>query len=101
MRLVGRLAAIPVRGHLLQILDPAEALLPYSGRVRFLGLEREETAYPAGRERAASVYAERLQAHQRGLATICAAAGFTFGVHRTDHRPETALLGLYTALAAR
>ena len=38
---IGRLAAIPVSGHLLQVLDPAEADLPYSGRIRFRGLERE------------------------------------------------------------
>ena len=35
---IGRLAAVPVTGHLLQVLDPAEALLPYAGRVRFEGL---------------------------------------------------------------
>ncbi|HTB42540.1 MAG TPA: DUF58 domain-containing protein, partial [Acetobacteraceae bacterium] len=38
---VGRLAAVPVTGYLLQILDPAETLLPYTGRIRFRGLERE------------------------------------------------------------
>ncbi len=38
---VGRLSAIPVSGYLLQVLDPAEADLPYSGRIRFRGLERE------------------------------------------------------------
>ena len=38
-------------------------------------------------------------AQQDGLAAICAAAGFGFGLHRTDHPPETALLALYTALS--
>ncbi len=38
---VARLAAMPTRGHLLQILDPAETLLPYAGRVRFRGLEAD------------------------------------------------------------
>ena len=41
------------------------------------------------------------QAQQDGLATICATAGFGFGVHRSDHPPEMALLTLYQALAAR
>ena len=31
-----------VKGHLLQILDPAEETLPFAGRVRFEGLERED-----------------------------------------------------------
>jgi uncharacterized protein (DUF58 family) len=46
-------------------------------------------------------YGRRLKAQQEGLAAICSAAGFGFAIHRTDHSPEAALLGLYTALTAR
>ena len=46
-------------------------------------------------------YARRLKAQQDGLAAICAAADFGFAIHRTDHPPEAALLGLYLALTAR
>jgi uncharacterized protein (DUF58 family) len=98
---VGRLAAIPVRGHLLQVLDPAEAVLPYVGRVRFRGLEREADALIPRVESVRDVYAARLRAQQEGLTTIARAAGFGFSIHRTDQPPETALLALYTALAAR
>ena len=42
-----------------------------------------------------------LKAQQDGLAALCSAAGFGFGVHRTDHPPETALLTLYAALGVR
>ena len=98
---VGRLAAIPTVGHLLQVLDPAEADLPYEGRVRFRGLEQEgETLVPRV-EGVREAYAERLAAQQAGLAAICTAAGFGFGVHRTDHSPESALLAFYTALSPR
>ena len=45
------------------------------------------------------MYAEALAAHQQGLASMCAAAGFTFGIHHTDAGPHTALLSLYTLLA--
>ncbi len=98
---VGRLAAIPVSGYLLQVLDPAEAELPYSGRIRFRGLEREADTLIPRVEGVREAYAHRLQAQQDGLAAICAAAGFGFGIHRTDHAPEAALLGLYMALTAR
>ncbi len=37
----------------------------------------------------------------RASPRICAAAGWGFAVHRTDHPPEAALLALYTALAPR
>jgi uncharacterized protein (DUF58 family) len=98
---VGRLAAIPVSGHLLQVLDPAEADLPYSGRIRFRGLEREGDTLIPRVEGVRDEYGRRMKAQQEGLASICAAAGFGFAIHRTDHSPEAALLGLYTALAAR
>lgn len=96
---VARMSAIPVTGHLLQVLDPAEALLPYEGRVRFEGLEREADMLIPRVEGVRGAYAERLDAQQKGLAGIATAAGWGFAVHRTDHPPEAALLGLYTALA--
>ncbi len=98
--LVSRLAAVPVSGYLLQVLDPAETQLPYEGRVRFRGLEREPDALIPRVESVRDGYAKRLRAQQEGLATICRAAGFGFGIHRTDHSPEAALLALYTALTA-
>jgi uncharacterized protein (DUF58 family) len=98
---VGRLAGIPVSGYLLQILDPAEADLPYSGRIRFRGLEREGDTLIPRVEGVREEYGRRLRAQQEGLAAICSAAAFGFAIHRTDHSPEAALLGLYTALTAR
>ncbi len=64
---VARLAAIPVTGHLVQILDPAEALLPYSGRVRFRGLGRPIEALIPRVEGVRDAYAEALATHQAGL----------------------------------
>ncbi|HET6306444.1 MAG TPA: DUF58 domain-containing protein [Rhodopila sp.] len=99
--LVAGFAAVPVTGYLLQILDPAETALPYEGRVRFRGLEHDGDALIPRVESVREAYAERLKAQQDGLAAICATAGFGFGIHRTDHPPEMALLALYQALAAR
>lgn len=99
--LIGRFAAVPVTGYLLQILDPAETALPYQGRVRFRGMEHDGDALIPRVESVRDAYAQRLKAQQDGLAAICATAGFGFGVHHTDHPPEMALLTLYQALAAR
>lgn len=98
---VARLAAIPVTGFLVQVLDPAEVSLPYAGRVRFRGLEGEGEMLAGRAETLREAYAARLAAHQDGLRGLATAAGFGFAVHRTDHPPETALLGLYSALAGR
>ena len=99
--LISGFAAVPVTGYLLQILDPAETVLPYQGRVRFRGTESDGDALIPRVESVRDAYGQRLKAQQDGLAAICSTAGFGFGVHRTDHPPEMALLTLYQALAAR
>ena len=98
---VAALAARPVTGHLLQVLDPAEVTLPFEGRVRFQGPQREPDEIVPRVESVRDAYRAAVKTHQDGLTAICAAAGFSFSVHRTDHPPETALLALYQALAAR
>jgi len=98
---IGRLSAVPVTGTLLQVLDPAEVELPYSGRIRFRGVEHDGDTLIPRVESVRTAYAARLKAQQAGLASICAAAGFSFATHRTDQPPESALLGLYTVMSAR
>jgi uncharacterized protein (DUF58 family) len=98
---IGRLSTVPVSGTLLQVLDPAEVELPYSGRIRFRGVEHDGDTLIPRVESVRTAYAARLKAQQAGLAAICGAAGFSFATHRTDQPPEAALLGLYTALSAR
>ena len=100
-RAIARLASLQMRGHVLQVLDPAEIALPYNGRVRFRGLRGEADALVPRVDGVREAYAEKLAAQQEGLAAICAAAGFGFGVHRTDHPPEAALLALWMALGEK
>ncbi|WP_442970615.1 DUF58 domain-containing protein [Roseomonas sp. USHLN139] len=97
---VAALAGRGVRGHLLQVLDPAEETLPYAGRVRFEAAGTAEPALLLPRvEGVRALYAERLAAHRAGLAAIAGAAGWSFATHRTDTPPEAALLALWQALA--
>lgn len=97
--LLSRYAARPLRGQMLQILDPAEESLPYSGRIRFDGLEGEAPLLVPRVETIRGLYAERLAAHREGLATMARAAGWGFSTHRTDQPPHLALLSLWQALA--
>jgi uncharacterized protein (DUF58 family) len=98
-RLVAGYAAMGLHGHLLQVLDPAEETLPFDGRVRFEGLEREDPLLISRVETIRGQYTERLARHRAGLAAIARAAGWRFATHRSDKPPTTALLALYTALA--
>jgi uncharacterized protein (DUF58 family) len=88
-----------IKGHLLQVLDPAEAKLPYAGRVRFEGLEGEEPWLLSRVESVRDSYLERFESQRDGLAAIARAVGWTYACHQTDRPPQSALLALYTALS--
>ncbi len=92
-------AAQGVRGHLLQVLDPAEEELPFRGRIRFEGLEGEGEYIASRAETLRGSYAARLRALRGSLTDLCSSIGWTFGHHRTDAQPQSALLALYSAFS--
>jgi uncharacterized protein (DUF58 family) len=97
---VARFAGAGVKGHLLQIADPAEEDLPFAGRVRFEGVEEAEALLVGRVETLRADYADRYRAHRDGLAAIARDFGWSIGFHRTDRPPHLALLSLHAALAA-
>ncbi len=92
-------AAQGVKGHLLQVLDPAEEELPFSGRTRFESMEGEQDLTFGKAEGIRAEYQKNLSEHRNALHTVTQRLGWTFTCHRTDHAPQTALLALYMALA--
>ena len=99
--LVRHWAAEGIRGHLLQVTDPAEESFPYRGRVRFEGLEAENPHLLGRAERVSEDYSDRFHRHRDGLMEIARRAGWTFAHHTTDHSAEAALLALYAVIGER
>jgi uncharacterized protein (DUF58 family) len=97
---VTHFAAAGLRGHLLQVADPAEEDLPFDGRIRFAGIEERDEVVISRVESIRGDYAHRYRRHRDGLAAIAGAVGWSFGFHRTDRPPHLALLALFTALSA-
>lgn len=88
-----------VRGHIVQVLDPAEEDLPFAGHVKFEGLETEGQHTIRRVEAVRGAYGAKLAAQRDGLQRIARPAGWTVHLHRTDKPPQTALLALYLAMA--
>ncbi len=88
-----------MRGHVMQIVDPAEESFPYNGRIQFEGPEGEGTAVIGNVETIAGTYQHAFKAHLAGVEQIARAAGWGYTRHRTDQKPETALMALYLALS--
>lgn len=93
------IAARGCRGHLLQVLDPAEESLPYEGRIRFTNMGGTESWLVNRAEDIRAAYVARLAEHQAGLADIAVSLGWTFAVHHTNSSPETALMALHQRLS--
>lgn len=97
-----RLAAIgshDVRGHLVQVVDPAEETLPYSGRKEFQEMVGNLKLTIGRAENLRSDYQSRVAAHRAELRELVRRLGWTLTVHHTDHSPQTALLALYGLLS--
>lgn len=88
-----------VVGHLLQIMDPAEETLPFSGRVRFEGMEGEGTVLIGQVADIRANYQVALARHRQDLKDLTRSFGWTFALHHTDRPPQPALLALYLALS--
>ena len=97
--LVKRFAANGVTGHLLQVLDPAEEELPFSGRTLFEGLEKEGALTVGKAEALRGDYQARLAALRDSLADLTRRTGWSLNFHRTDHSAQQALLPLYAAFS--
>jgi uncharacterized protein (DUF58 family) len=93
--------AMGIRGHLLQVLDPAEPSLPFAGRVRFEGLENDGATLIGNVDSVRLRYRDRIEAHRLGLRDLARGFGWTIASHVTDHPPEPPLLALYNALSTK
>lgn len=97
--IVNAYAAKGIQGHLLQVLDPAEEDLPFTGRVRFEGMQGEGNLTVGRAEDLRGAYHRRVRHHQEGLSALCRTAGWSFASHRTDRPPQLALLALHHLLS--
>ncbi len=99
-RMIDHFADQDVHGHLLQVLDPAEIHLPYTGRVRFEGLEREGNLLIGRADLLQEAYRDRLSEHWQALRDLATTAGWSCSRHVTDGSAPQSLLQLYQWLAA-
>lgn len=88
------LAAGGVSGHLIQVLDPAEETLPYSGRTEFIGVEDQERWTTERAETLRSEYREALLEHRAKLEETARRLGWSFMVHHTDRPAAEPILSL-------
>jgi len=94
-----RIAREGLAGHLLRIVDLAEEEFPFAGRTRFESARGDENEIFGRAETVRDAYRKRFLAHQEAVAELARRLGWSCLTHRTDKRPETALIALFIDLA--
>ena len=92
------LAARAAHAHVVEIADPAEETLPWSGRVEFQemnGANRLTFGHAQGLREA---YIQRRAAHRAGLRDLTRRLGWSYTLHRTDQPASTLMLALHDLL---
>ena len=92
------MGAAGANGHLVQILDPAEETLPYSGRTEFLSPDGSQRWIADRAESLRDRYRGRLLAHRAAIQEIAHRLGWSFLVHHTDRPASEPLLSLLMRL---
>jgi len=97
---VKTLAAAGVSGHLIQILDPAEETLPYSGRMEFQNPESSQRWTMDHVESIREQYVAKLSMHKAKISEQLQRIGWSYLVHHTDTSAAEPLLQLVLRLQA-
>jgi uncharacterized protein (DUF58 family) len=97
---LAQLSASGARGHVVQIVDPAEEIFPYAGRIEFVEPEGGG-AITAGRAETWKLdYEARVARHRAEIRAETDRIGWSFIIHRTDRSANELLLQLHARLGA-
>lgn len=89
-----------IRGHVVEIADPAEETFPYAGRTEFLDPESGQMLTAGRAEMLAEDYRRAYLARRDYLGQQLRQLGWYFITHRTDRLASEALTALHHTLSA-
>src|SRR6185369_12865913 len=97
-RTITQLSGNGARGHVVQIVDPAEETFPYWGRVEFVEPEGGGRITAGRAETWRTDYAERVRRHRTEIRAETDRLGWSFAIHRTDRTASELLLALHVRI---
>ena len=99
-RTITQLSGSGARGHVVQIVDPAEETFPYWGRVEFVEPEGGGRITAGRAETWRADYTARVQRHRAEIRAETDRLGWSFTIHRTDRPASELLLALHARIGA-
>jgi uncharacterized protein (DUF58 family) len=97
-RTVTLLSGSGARGHVVQIVDPAEETFPYWGRIEFVEPEGGGRITAGRAETWRTDYTARVQRHRAEIRAETDRLGWSFAIHRTDRPASELLLALHARI---
>jgi uncharacterized protein (DUF58 family) len=99
-RTIAQLSGNGARGHVVQIVDPAEETFPYWGRIEFVEPEGGGRITAGRAETWRSDYTARVDRHRAAIRAETDRLGWSFIIHRTDRPASELLLALHGRIGA-
>jgi uncharacterized protein (DUF58 family) len=99
MEQIGPLARRGLRGHVVEVADPAEELFPYAGRTEFTDPETGLKLTAGRAETLKDDYSRAYHARREALADNLRHLGWSFVPHRTDRPASEALVSVHMYLS--
>jgi uncharacterized protein (DUF58 family) len=99
-RTITQLSSSGARGHVVQIVDPAEETFPYWGRIEFIEPEGGGRITAGRAETWRSDYTARVARHRAEIRGETDRLGWSFIIHRTDRPASELLLALHSRIGA-
>ncbi len=99
-RTITQLAGRGARGHVVQIVDPAEETFPYWGRIEFVEPEGGGRITAGRAQTWRTDYAERVARHRAEIRSETDRLAWSFTIHRTDRPASELLLALHGRIGA-
>ncbi|MGA8497695.1 MAG: DUF58 domain-containing protein [Xanthobacteraceae bacterium] len=99
-RTITQLSGSGARGHVVQIVDPAEETFPYWGRIEFVEPEGGGRVTAGRAETWRADYTGRVQRHRAEIRAETDRLGWSFTIHRTDRPASELLLALHARIGA-
>ena len=99
-RTVAQLAGGGARGHVVQIVDPAEETFPYWGRIEFVEPEGGGRITAGRAQTWRTDYAARVRRHRAEIRAETDRLAWSFTIHRTDRPASELLLALHARIGS-
>jgi uncharacterized protein (DUF58 family) len=97
---LAQLSSTGAHGHVIQVVDPAEEIFPYSGRVEFIEPEGAGSITAGRAEAWKADYETRVATHRAEIRAATDKLGWSFAIHRTDRPATDLLLALHARMSA-